>query len=134
MSFLGKAMVMKNLEESAAVRGARRLATHRGNSGRFAANAFDSLFTQGAASHHNPAFMARLPRQRQARLMGQQIRASKAAALRVPNPGRSRFSLAKHGKYVAAGVVGAGGVGAMMKRTGPGVDKTQGRPTGMYGY
>lgn len=49
-------------------------------------------------------------------------------------PGRSRLSLAKNGKYIAAGVVGAYGVGAVMRRSGPATDPTIGRPTGMYGY
>lgn len=55
------------------------------------------------------------------------LRASRA-------PGRSRFSLAQNGKYIAAGVVTAGIGGAIVNRSGRPADKTIGRPTGIYGY
>jgi hypothetical protein len=52
----------------------------------------------------------------------------------APNPSRNRFSAAKHGKYVAGAVVGAGGLGMYANRSGRPTDRTYGRPTGLYGY
>jgi hypothetical protein len=43
--------------------------------------------------------------------------------------------LARSGKVRSAAVAGGVmGVGAMRSRRGPGVSKSSGRPTGMYGY
>lgn len=139
MSFLGKAIVMKNLESSGAVRGARRLA----GSGRKMSGGALELY--GTTTRQTPRSMWQAAgRPGRGPINGRNVLSRSTrpsiSAVRSPSggipmpPGRSRLHLAKNGKYIAAGVVGAAGVGAVMRRSGPAVDRTQGRPTGMYGY
>lgn len=78
---------------------------------------------------------SRAPRARLAAMAPRARLASRSSARGVAMAAapRNPVAAARHGKYAAAAVVAAGAYG-LSQRSGRGVDKSRGRPTGMYGY
>lgn len=88
---------------------------------------------QRLASNRPSARLAsRMPRARLA--AGRHAPLSAPTRLTVPPPPRGGAFMAKHGKKVAAAVIAGSALYGLGNMSGRGVDKSVGRPTGMFRY